>query len=380
MVDVSLQRRGAKWQSTLSYRHQNGHFPTCRLGHSLNRVGDDGHVLLYGGRERVDQTTALASHMFADTTPASAYLYDIQTGTWISTPIFGDVPGGRAYHTTTSLGNNEFLVFGGLEFVTHQKTTSNLSAYKLTYNPSSKVLHSATLPHSDSRLQLVRHRCMVLDDHNLFVLGGFIPGQQRKTPNRDCFVVNREGIVKTVFSSSFDSLCNVLAKDGEIFVYTTKGIQKVLKETVLEQTSSQEIQESPSSSSSSSQPQPRSPSPQPSTSQESSLQVSPSPEAPSSPAAGLPSALEPVLRGTVVGGSCGAGEDCVGDGGDMLQCDKCDLFFHFQCQGFSVSPFADHEEQMNSQFFCTKCRQTFRSRKHSLLEKSKGIIFPPKRD
>ena len=194
-----------------------------------------------------------------------------------------------------------------------------------------------------------------------------------KKTNRDCFLVNKEGIVKSVFPSSFDSLCNVLVKDGDIFAYTSKGIQKVSKETVFEQTSSQE-------SSSSSQPQPRSPSPQPSTSQDSSLQVSPSPEAPSSPAAGLPSALEPVLRGTVVGGSCGAGEDCVGDGGDMLQCDKCDLFFHFQCQGFSVSPFADHEEQMNSQFYCTKCRQTFHSRKLSLLEKSKGIIFPPKRD
>ena len=99
---MSLQRRSAKWQSTLTYWHQNGHFPTCCLGHTLNRVADDGHVLLYGnGRERVDQTTALASHMFADTTPASASLYDIETGTWISTPIFGDVPGGRAYHTTT---------------------------------------------------------------------------------------------------------------------------------------------------------------------------------------------------------------------------------------------------------------------------------------
>ena len=58
-------------------------------------------------------------------------------------------------------------------------------------------------------------------------------------------------------------------------------------------------------------------------------------------------------------GSCGIGQDCNGNG-KMLQCDKCDLFFHFACQGFTSSPFEDEDEQLDSQQFCTVCRDTFR--------------------
>ena len=75
------------------FSRQNGYFPTSRLGHTLNLVSD-GHVLLYGGRERVDQTSALASQMFADCTPANSFSYDIETGAWLCTPMCGDIPWG----------------------------------------------------------------------------------------------------------------------------------------------------------------------------------------------------------------------------------------------------------------------------------------------
>ena len=135
MVDITLERQGTKWQSTLSYRHQDGYFPTSRLGHTLNRVSD-GHVLLYGGRERIDQRTAPASQIFADCTPANLFSYDIETGTWLRTPICGDIPGGQAYHTTTTFSNNELLVLGGVEFTMPQTTTGDLPAFGFAYNES----------------------------------------------------------------------------------------------------------------------------------------------------------------------------------------------------------------------------------------------------
>ena len=45
----------------------------------------------------------------------------------------------RAYHTTTSLGNSELLVFGGLEFITHPKHNFQLVSIQTKLQPISVV-------------------------------------------------------------------------------------------------------------------------------------------------------------------------------------------------------------------------------------------------
>ena len=104
MMNVSLDHRGAKWPSMLSYIHQDGHFPTSRLGHSLNKVGN-GHLLLFGGLEhQFPDSTCASSAMFADKTPAMAYSYNIECGSWLQSEVHGEhPPDGRTYHSITEL-------------------------------------------------------------------------------------------------------------------------------------------------------------------------------------------------------------------------------------------------------------------------------------
>ena len=195
----------------------------------------------------------------------------------------------------------------------------------------------------------------------LFCVGGvFIPGHRRKTLNNDCFLVNKEGIIISTFPSSIKSPCTTLKVNGGHFLYVAAWISiKFLQKLCLSSLHNQVflLNRQPHRTHLNHQHH-----------MNHQCMVSP-PSSPESPAAtsGLPSALEPVLHGAIVGGSCGAGADCVGDDGDMLLCDKCDFFFHFTCQGFSSSPFADHEEQMNSQFLLFKMQENFSVKKTSFV-------------
>ena len=384
MVNVSLDQRGTKWSSTVSYRHQDGCFPTSRLGHTVNNY--DGRLVLFGGRERMYPDGSCASTMlFADKTEHTAFSYDLECGSWSELLIQG-AGAGRVYHTTTHLNNNEFIVMGGLALKTPHESNHDMPMYHWQLNASG--ITSRELRCDARLMNLASHSTLLLDSGNLLVCGGFIPGHKsRSIANQQCYIVAPDGSILQNFASPFSGPCSMLCLDGDIVVYDKKT-STIWQTSVADATDTQspervqqELPPPPQQPQTPPSPQPgpsqspMSASPQPSPSQSPSPQPSPSPSSSASPSSSLnvPSSLFPVVGG----GSCGIGQDCHGDG-KMMQCDKCDLFFHFACQGFSSSPFEDDDEQLDSQYFCIVCRDTFRPRKATLLHNTNGIIFSRK--
>ena len=79
MVNVSLDQRGTKWSSTVSYRHPGWVFSHKSSGHTLNNT--DGRLVLFGRRERMYPEGSCASTMlFADKTEHTAFSYDLKCG------------------------------------------------------------------------------------------------------------------------------------------------------------------------------------------------------------------------------------------------------------------------------------------------------------
>lgn len=64
--------------------------------------------------------------------------------------------------------------------------------------------------------------------------------------------------------------------------------------------------------------------------------------------------------------SCGVGASCSNHDADpsispiLLECDKCNLFYHLFCQGFTSNPFNDDDQKLDSLFYCIECRPDVR--------------------
>ncbi len=344
-----------------------------RVGHTLTLL-DDGRVMLFGGKQRPNQETCSPRDMYRDSTPGGIFTMGTDDLYWREATVEGDIPEGRAYHSTIKVGGKLYVIGGVCIEGTEVK---NAHSYLLTYNTISGTFHSPCIQ-LQSPIYISHHTCNILND-TLVLSGGYNidDTMNDKTYAIDIHDVNNIHILPTGFKNTTH---HTLVFESKIYAFG--GDQKYVwvfkRET--EEASNEEVndeemnlnEERNEVSDRIEEPEVRS---EESEDEEQGVEQGDESEEGDG-------SEEEVVDGLV----CFMQKECVNANASdsvrnkLLSCAECDQFFHLFCIGHATDPFRSEEQKDNSLFYCKSCRTLHKDklqmsrRQWNTMESNLGIV------
>ncbi|XP_072019818.1 uncharacterized protein [Amphiura filiformis] len=354
--------------------------PGGRKGHTFTRIGNK--ALLFGGIQRLPQPS---HHVFAEETPAHpdlAYLLDLETLVWSKPTITGDVPDARAYHTTQHVGGKIYII-GGIGMIDPKQPIKYPPSYSITYNLTTNTMHSTKL-NLPQALHLSRHSCTLLNN-TLILCGGF---NADNTINSKTYLIPVDDVANMKTLHTGNSNMNHVALVHNSKIYTLGGLKNTQvwefsgpeagdDGFVVDDVEDQDgiagegedgdlrgaVGEDAGASDDESEDEEGEEDDVTDEEEEEELFME-------------DANIEAADDNCAVGAACSNLAADASISNKFIQCDQCNLYYHFSCQGFNSNPFKDEDEQLDSTFYCVTCRENIRSaRRRALLSETNGIVI-----
>ena len=387
--------------------------PKGRMGLTAIAL-DEKLILLFGGRQRIEMTTA--SSMFSDETVDPVYIFDIVNSKFFKPTIHGNIPEARAHHTTTKAGNSIYVI-GGVQYLSPTKTVRPPS-YKLTFDILS-LSFTSTLVDIPQPCRLAHHSSAVLGNH-IVLCGGYC--EDSKSLNKTTYFIpigdesnistlptelcnvshisivchsklyvfggeNNHNVWELSSSNNPEALNAIDNDDDDIAAIPDDDIAiAVIPDDDIADIPDDDIADIPDDDIAVIPPD-----------EEADLiseenDVEAEEEDDEDEVVDNDSVIQEEIvmneDGAIEDADvCGSGDLCTNVHADQsianefLECDTCNKWFHLHCQGFDSIPFADIDDKEDCIFHCLICRTTVRlsSRQRSTLNENNGIIRPHRR-
>ena len=334
-----------------------------RVGHTLTLLSD-GRVMLFGGKQRSNWETCSTADLYRDSTPEGIYTMGIHDFHWTEAIVEGDIPKGRAYHTTIQVGGKLYII-GGVNI--QGTTVQHPHSYILTYNTISRTFHSTQIP---SPINISHHTCNLL--HNTLILSGGFNDDDTMNDKTYLIDIHDVSMIRTLQTGFANTDHHTIVIGSKLYAFGGRKNKLVWAFVNSEESeamevdvhvSGEEVNEHEGEERHEEQIQEAS-----DELRESEMVRSNEGESSSEEAAqdsGESSEDAENLEETVNEFVCFMQRECVnvsastGVKDELLTCMKCNQFFHMFCIGLLSNPFRTEEQKENSMFYCSLCRTEY---------------------